>query len=227
MAGAGLLGLGFVAFLRFIPPPAPSASAQEIAAHFLASPNLRRLGVLLLLAGTVLSLPIYLVLLDYFRRIEGGRSPLANLYMFTLAISTIGTWMCGFLWSALAFRPDQNPAAMQVLNDVAWYAATFPWFAIPQFVAMGLCSFRDVSETYFPRWFGWLNIWIAFIAVGGSLVIFFKDGAFAWNGILGFYLPLIAGVPWFIAVLIYLFKALRRDERELQRHAQSLGIAGA
>lgn len=66
----------------------------------------------------------------------------------------------------------------------------------------------------FPRWLGYLNFWCAFLFMPGGLVVFFKDGPFAWNGIIAWWLLLVAFGVWVVSMVVMVLKALAVQERE-------------
>ena len=50
--------------------------------------------------------------------------------------------------------------------------------------------------------------------MGGGLAVFFKDGPFAWNGIIGFYVPLTVFAIWVLVTTFVLTKAIKRQAAE-------------
>jgi hypothetical protein len=65
-------------------------------------------------------------------------------------------------------------------------------------------------EPLFPRWLGFLNLWVALAYVPGSLLAFFKSGPFAWNGIFAFWLAGTVFTVWFIGMTVTLLRAVDR-----------------
>ena len=56
--------------------------------------------------------------------------------------------------------------------------------------------------TTFPRWVGYLNLWVAFAFVPDILAYFFFSGPFAWNGIFVFWLALTAYVVFLVTMSV-------------------------
>ncbi len=63
-------------------------------------------------------------------------------------------------------------------------------------ITMAIAIFGDRHETpVFPRWLGYLSLWMAFIFIPGEL-IFFYDGPFAWNGLFLFWMAGVVFGMW-------------------------------
>jgi hypothetical protein len=78
----------------------------------------------------------------------------------------------------------------------------------------------------FPRWLGYFNLWAALIFTPGSFNVFFKDGPFAWNGVIAFYIPITI---WAIATTVntvYLTKAVDHQVEEEKQEAIALPADG-
>lgn len=109
-----------------------------------------------------------------------------------------------------------DPEIIQRLNDLAW----LPFLgivstAIVQGVVIGVAILKDPSEDpLIPRWAGYFNIWIVSMFVPAGLIPFFKDGPLAWNGILTWWLALVAFFLWLVVFSIVLIRAIKREARE-------------
>jgi hypothetical protein len=51
-----------------------------------------------------------------------------------------------------------------------------------------------------PRWFGYLNLWIAVLLAPGAVLLFFKTGPLSYHGLLGYWVPLFAFGGWMLAM---------------------------
>jgi hypothetical protein len=112
--------------------------------------------------------------------------------------------LCGMLWAAATFRAELDASTIRMLNDLSWliFVMVFPGYVL-QLSCIAIASFMDRSaQPIWPRWVGYLNLWIAMSGAGGAVAVFFKDGPFAWNGLVGFYIPIGAFTIW-IAVMTY------------------------
>jgi hypothetical protein len=91
-----------------------------------------------------------------------------------------------------------------------------PWPPIVgPLVAIALATFADRRpRPVFPRWVGYYNLWMAFLLLPASLIIFFKKGPFAWNGLLGFWLPAAAFGSWYLVMTVVVLRAIRNEAHE-------------
>jgi hypothetical protein len=56
-----------------------------------------------------------------------------------------------------------------------------------------------------------LNLWYAILAVPGGMIVFFHDGPLAWNGVIGFWVPVVAFFIWIVAVAVVVMRAIDRE----------------
>ena len=113
-------------------------------------------------------------------------------------------------WAGAFYRPDRSPELVQLINDMTWleFLLFFPTFSFQLFcVAMAGLTQRQGPKV-FPRWFLYLNLWMALIGSTGMLCIFFFSGPFAWNGIIGFYIPVGSYVPFLLITYVQFYKAI-------------------
>jgi outer membrane murein-binding lipoprotein Lpp len=82
-----------------------------------------------------------------------------------------------------------------------------------QMLALGYVVLRDKRPNpIYPRWFGYFNVWIAFMFIPADIIFFFKTGPFAWNGIFGFGLSFAAYFGWTTVVTVMTGKAVSAQE---------------
>ena len=196
--------IAFAGIARFIPPPAPSLGADKINALFQDHAIQIRLGMVLGIIASALLIPFFGVISVQIARIE-RRLPVLALIQFGGAVLLVVFFqICGMLWATATFRPELEPSSVRMLNDLAWltFVMIFPAYVL-QLSCIAIASFMDHSaDPLWPRWVGYLNLWVAMGGTGGGIAVFFKEGPFAWNGVIGFYIPIIAFVVW-IAVMSY------------------------
>ena len=209
-----LLWLGaFVFIAGFIPPSAPSDSATEVVLRYTRDHNAIKLGMVISMLGSALLVPWAVAISGQLKRIDGAKA-LADVQMVSCAllslefITPIGVWM------AAAFRyDDRAPDVTQALHDLGWILfVTVIWSMWIQLLAIGAAILIDRSpEPVLPRWLGYLQIWVAILVLPAGIVLFFKNGPFAWNGLVGIYMPLVAYVIWIIATTVVVDRALVRQ----------------
>jgi hypothetical protein len=79
-------------------------------------------------------------------------------------------------------------------------------------LAQGGAILRDTAvPVVFPRWAGYVCFSTAAALIPTGLIIFFKDGPLAWNGIIGLGIPMIFFFSWIMMLSYYLIRHVRRD----------------
>lgn len=210
---------GFWPLARNFAPHPPTWGPQDVATFFRTDTNMIRLGLIALGFGAVLYLPWSASISVQMRRIEGEHSVLS---WSQLGLGSIFVWVFFLpvlIWLCIAYRPGEtSPELLWKMNDMAWLGFINPVCIIFfQGLAIGLAVLGDKRTTpIFPRWFGYMNIWLVVIYLPGSLVPLFKSGPFAWNGVLAWWIPLTLFVVWMVTTTCLLLRAIRRQELEYE-----------
>jgi hypothetical protein len=201
---AGLIGFlvilpAFIIADYFIPPDA-DWTAQQFADFYSSETDRIRAGQLLLLVAVTGWGTIIAVLTVQMLRFEGKRPVLTALNAVTgIAVYVLLNLFAVFLIAA-SFRPERSPDVTQALHDVGWFMA---FLAAPVFctqaLAVGAAVLRDRSGVY-PRWFGYVGIWVALLLLPGTLLMFFHDGPFAYHGVISYWIPLFTFGGWMAAM---------------------------
>ncbi|MCY4426741.1 MAG: hypothetical protein OXC05_06890 [Halieaceae bacterium] len=208
----------FVFISGFVPPPAPSLSADEIANLFNDNATRIRIGQLLCMVFAILYMPWAGVVTVQMARIEGRLPVLAWLQLAGATMLTLLFMICSLLWLTTAFRPLQDPLNTQLLNDLSWliFVMAYPEYWL-QLIAMATVFLRDKSEQPFlPRWSCYFTFMVAVTGMGGSFAAFFKLGPWAWNGIFGFWVPIVSYLIWLIVMFVLLLKGLKRQSLDAE-----------
>ncbi|CQD17652.1 hypothetical protein BN1232_03966 [Mycobacterium lentiflavum] len=215
-SGPAMIAVWLGAFLfiaGFIPPSRPSASAAEIVRLYADHSIAIKLGMVISMAGSALLVPWAIAISGQIRRIDGAKA-LADVQMVSCAllslefITPIGVWM------AVSFRyDDRAPDVTRALHDLGWILfMTVIWSLWVQLLAIAAAILIDRrSEPVLPRWLGYLSLWVAMLIIPAGLVLFFKHGPFAWNGVVGLYIPLTAFVIWVMSMTITIHQKLSRE----------------
>src|SRR5262249_36781953 len=118
--------------------------------------------------------------------------------------------------AAATFRTDRDPAVIQGLSDLFWLL--FIGLAGPvifQFAIIAIAVFIDTGDKpTFPRWLGYLNAWCALLSLPGPLIVLFHDGPLAWNGVVAFWIPLVAFAAWLGAMVVMLLRAITQQAND-------------
>jgi hypothetical protein len=208
-----LLVLGWWLVAGFVPPPKPSAGAEEIAKLFQDHTMNIRIGMIIIMFGAMFYMPWTAVLAQQISRIEGRIGMLTWCQVMAGTCNVLLTFYPPLLWLIISFRPERPVQLTYLLNDAAWLlfvGGLTP--LLPAVIAIGAASFRKQKEpAIFPRWLGYFNFWCLLLFLPGQLMFFFKTGPFAWNGLLAFWLPISAFAVWFVVIFLVLKKAIYRE----------------
>jgi hypothetical protein len=198
--GVAFVLLLFPGFLMvgLLPPVSPMRTADEIAQFWSTNTGLKRLGLVLMLAAAGLQAPLGALLAVRIKQMEGRYSPLAYLQLIGTGLAVMAIIMPVFFFAAASYRPERDHQITQALNDLGWLPFVMNWPAATiQCLSIAFAIFGARREI-FPRWFAYWNVWCGFIFAAGGLVVLFKDGVFAWNGLLAFWLVAVFFGVWFL-----------------------------
>jgi hypothetical protein len=212
----GLLILGWWLLADFVPPPHPGAAASDIVHQYHEHTTRIRAGMVLCMFAAVMAMPLGATVAYFIRRIEGFTGPLTLLQVMGAVGMAVLTFYPAMWWLIALFRPDRSPELTRMLSDAAWlqFVGGLTIY-YPTIVTMAIAAFIDKSERpAFPRWFGYLNLWLFVLLLPGQMIFFFKTGPLAWNGVLAFYLAFIAFGLWFPIAFSVLRKAVRQVQDE-------------
>lgn len=219
--------LTFVAFWGFLghnlPNPSPALSATDLAARYLANLGEIRTGFIVSMVTVCLYMPWTCVLSAQMARIEGKFPVLTYLQLIGGALTVMVVSFSEMFWAVAAFRPDRDPATVQMLTDTGWLCIDLQYFCTTlQMVAAALVGLADKSKVpLFPRWVCFLTIWCGISFFPASLTGVLKTGPFAWNGALSYYIPYFCWLCWYSTASIYMIKEVRRRMRGAESPAPS------
>lgn len=203
--------------MTFFPPLAPSLTPEQVALIYQTHATEIRMGALLIVISAMFCGPFDAAIFMQLRRMEGSRRPVASYGQLASGIANIQFFILpGIFFVIAAYRPDRPIDVLYALNDIAWIVTMLPWtVGAMQCLCIGAAVLNHGTESSaYPRWVGFFNIWIAVGMASSSVIPFFKTGPFAWNGIVGFWIPatvfgLWMGVMWWMTL-----KAIGKEEAE-------------
>lgn len=205
--------IGFWPAAGFLPPPLPSASAEEIAAMFRENATGIRIGTVFIVIAGAFYMPFAAVISAQMRRIESRKTPVLSYTQLGAGVVGVILFVIpALIWTTAAFRPERDPQIVQMLNDLAWliFMMGIP-VVLVQNAALGFAILSDASQRpLYPRWLGFFTLWSAVLYQPGCFVTFFKSGPFAWNGLLAFWMALAIFGPWLVVMAVYVIKAARQ-----------------
>ena len=216
-----LYAIFFWGVAGYIPPLDPTADPGEVAAFYDENRTDIRIGQLGAMVASVLLFPFFAVISMQIARIERGMPVLAAIQFGAAVLLLVFFTVCSMLWVAATFRPELGASTVRVLHDTAWlmFVMVFPGYTL-QMICQAIAGFIDRSPNpTWPRWAAYFNLWVGFAGVGGGLAVFFKDGPFAWNGLIGFYVPIAVFAVWLVVTTVLLLKAIKRQAAEAEADA--------
>jgi hypothetical protein len=199
-----------------LPPPSPHDGTGSVAHFWQDHVTATRFGLVLMMFAGGLTAPYGAMLCVMLRRIEGRDSPMTFLQMLGAATGVVAICFPTFFFMAASFRPDRAPELVKTLNDLAWipFVINTPP-ALMQCLSITGAVFTDKSENpVFPRWVGYYNVWTALLFMPGAIIIFFKHGPFAWNGLFAFWLVAVLFGTWFVVMSVMMMRAIKRNAAE-------------
>jgi hypothetical protein len=211
-----LLFGGWGLMAGFIPLISPHDTLHQVAGAWRDHHFLTLFGLTLAMFGIALLLPFYLGISMQMRRAE-LRTPAMAILQLAAGVIVVAVLLIPMLvYIVGAFRPERSPELDQLMNDASYIMLILPWPPIiVQVWSISVATLTDYRENpVFPRWFGYMNIWVGFLLVPANMIIFFKTGPFAWTGVIGFWLPAAVFGLWYFVVTYVLLKAIRQEEEE-------------
>jgi hypothetical protein len=206
---------GFQLIAGFVPPPAPSLDAAAISAMYQEGATAIRLGTLLMMGASGLICPFTVAIFLAMRRIPGVAPALTYTQLVSGAIGVVFFVVPSLIWATCAFRPERDPELLLLLNDFGWILFLMPFttFVIQNF-ALGFAILGDAgARPIFARWVGYFTLWVAVLFLPGGLLVFFKSGPFAWNGLFAFWIPLVVFFGWYMVMVWALRRAILAHAR--------------
>jgi hypothetical protein len=220
IAYIALLLLGWWVVGGFFPLHKPSAGAEEIASFFRQDVVGIRLGMVIVMWGAAVFIPFTSTMADYVARFEGRTGPLTRTMTMAGYANAMLTFYPPLWWIATTWRATERSAdTTRMLNDIAWLQFIGGLALImPMFVVMVVVAFNDESaHPVFPRWFGYQSIMTFVLFLPDQALFFFKTGPFAWNGVLGFWIPLTVFCGWFVSMFYLIRRALLQEMHEAEQ----------
>ena len=208
-----LFSIGWWPVAGFLPPPDPTATGEQIAEFYQSNTWGIRAGLLLAAVSCTFYYPWVAAISAQMKRIEGVNPVYTWTQLVGGATGAFIIYLPMLIWVVVSFRTDRDPDALLLMNDFGWllFTTTLAPF-LAQNIAIALAILSDKSaKPVFPRWVGFYNLAVTTLFLPAGLIIFFKAGPFAWDGMLSFWVPLTDFFIWMIVMTYFLFKAGRQE----------------
>lgn len=204
--------------MGFLPPLSPTLPPDALADHVEQRRTAVRLGATLIMQSGFFMFLWAAAISAQIRRIEAAGPPALTYAQLILSVpANFFPVLAGLLWTVAAFRAERSPELMVLFNDLAWLMILMPAAALMlQAIVIGIAILSDErAAPLFPRWAAYLNFWVALLLLPGVVTTFFKTGPFAWDGLLVFWVPILAFFAWIIVMAWLVSRAVdMSDERD-------------
>ncbi len=219
---AAIFGFAMCFLFRMVPPPSAAMSSEETQTWYLAHDTEILIGATIAAWTSAFLVPLFVVIGAQIRRHETGYPAWSVVTVISGALSSIPLVLPPIAWAAAAYSPERHPDATTVMHQfgMMWLTTTdqffiYAWVAI---IAISLHP-RPAKYSPFPRWYGYLNIWVAAIFEIAPLCFNVKTGPFSWNGLFIFWSPFSVFTVWFAVTVYLLLGALKQQGTEEQSTA--------
>ena len=212
--------IGWVVFARLVPAPAPNWPAQRLSGWLVGHQIQFLIGCAIMIGAAGLW-GMWCAALSIWTFKTESRFPV----LFAAQIISVAAGLTIFIldelfWTVAAFRAGQrSPEITQAIWDIGWFGFLFSitvYIAWAVSLALGiLCN--PPEHQLFPRWAGFMTIGSALCWSAGLLIVFFKQGQFAYNGGLAMWLPLGEFFVW-LAIMTFLGLRAISHQEQLSRH---------
>lgn len=207
--------VGWLWIAHFLFPAAASLTAEETAAFYVLHQDGVVLGCSIFLFACCFLIIVSVQLGLQLARIEGGL-PLWSIVQVIggAAIAVIVILDCSF-WISAAYRPGAHPDVVVAMNDAAWLGFLLAWPVLSmQMIAAAIVTLADPRPVPLaPRWAGWASIAGAVLLATAGGPAFTHEGAFAFHGTLGFYLPMVIWGVWLDGHAWFMRKEILRERQ--------------
>jgi hypothetical protein len=209
-----VFGLGWLLLARFLPPISPSDSAAQVADRYADLHWQLMVAGVAIMVSTVLLLPLGALAVLLVQRIERSFGMLTLMMAFVMTTFMVLNFYTGLAFNAAAFRVDRPAELVQALNDLGFmqFMGGTPLFlAIWGVLAWAILITQPKSGVeVFPRWVGYVNLLVVICYLPEILIYLLKSGPFAWDGIVGFWIPAVLLIGYMLASPFILRDAVRR-----------------
>lgn len=210
--------VALIFLLGQVPTKDPSWSSQQVAAWYSDNHDKIRWGAVIAGWTSAFMMPILAVVAIQMARVEtGGAKIWSALSLVSGALMSIFLMLPPLFWGVAAYTKDRvNPEVTAVMHELGTLTlTTTDQYYIFLWVGVSVLCFRSatakVPNNPFPRWWGYLSLWITLMFEAGAFAFIPRSGPLAWNGLLVFWSPLSLFGVWISVQCWLIFRALRQQ----------------
>jgi hypothetical protein len=219
---AVVYGLALIFLLGMVPPPSPEWSSERVAAWYQEHSTRIRWGAVICGWTSAFMMPILAVVTIQMARVEtGGAKIWSVLSLVSGALMSLFLALPPIAWGAAAFSPERNADATALMHELGLLTlTTTDQYYIFMWIGVTVIALRPATQLVkhnpFPRWWGYLSLWITGMFEAGAFAFVPKSGPLAWNGLLVFWSPLSLFGVWITIQSWLVFRALRGQVADAQ-----------
>ena len=209
-----LFAFGFMYLADYMPPPSAKMSAEDLVAMLQANLSRFRLGMIVTMVGFTMMITWGCVLAARLRSLEGSVPVLTYAQLSAIAVSALIGMGSTWIFEIVAYRlDDTSPELIRMMHDLAWFTFLAPWppFTVWCFAQAALILSDKSEDPDFPRWTGFVCLWVGILFIPACLIFWFKSGPFSWNGLIAFYLPVAVFFVWVLPLTYFGIKAVKKE----------------
>lgn len=210
------LSLGFL--LQQIPLRDPAWSAQQVADWYVEHQGRVKWGAVICGWAGAFMMPILAVVTVQMARVEtGGWKIWSALSLVSGGLMSLFLALPPIFWGVAAYTaPRKDPEVTALMHELANLTlTTTDQYYIFIWVGVTVIALRPATQLVknnpFPRWWGYLSIWITIMFEAGAVAFVPRSGPFAWNGLLVYWSPLTLFGVWITVQCWLVFRSLRRQ----------------
>lgn len=206
--------VGGLALAGLLPVPVGADwSTDHLVEFYTGHPTSLRAGLIVATIGLALLGPLTAVLATLMRRLPYAPAALATVQQMGGTLVIVVTVVPLIIMNTAAFRPDRDPAITMAINDFGWLLFITPisLFFLQELPLAVAILIDDSDDPVFPRWVGYVNVFVPLSFVPALLPYFVKSGPVAWQGVLTFYLGFTTFGVWVFVMMWASLRALRRS----------------
>jgi hypothetical protein len=100
---------------------------------------------------------------------------------------------------------------IQLLNDLGWIMFIVGFVPFVAWAwSIGLAILTDYSKApIYPRWAGYLCLFLGTVQIPPVMLVFFKTGPFAWDGLMSWWIPATDFFTFFLVMFVLTLRAIR------------------
>lgn len=205
--------------LHMFPPPSPEWSDLQVQHFYQQHATSIKVGAALASWTGAFLAPFYIVMGLQAARLEKGKPVWGSVIAILGSLMTVFLVFPPIFWGVAAFDADRSADVTALMHQLGCLTlvTTDQYFIFPWLAVVAVCFMStDVRHSPFPRWFGYATAWSALLFETGAISFATRQGPFAWDGLLTFWLPFVGFGMWMATAYVLLFRALRLQAVEAQ-----------